>query len=238
MKCLKAQPAWLSGLQCAKASHMALGTTFGKTIAPWRFILFGVVLGLGCADLIPMFGWRHGIMASFDLAALAFLATLPSLFRLNADEMRRKAQENDVNRAAMLAISVAVNLVLLVAVGSELAYRGGTRPLSIVLIVSTLLLAWLFANMVFALHYAHLFYLKADGGAHDRAGLRFPNAKEPGYYDFIYFSFTLGMTFQTSDVEIMTTQMRMVSITHSFAAFVFNLGIIAFTINILGSGGH
>lgn len=217
---------------------MALGTAFGKKIAPWRFILFGAVLGVACAGLIPMIGWRHGIMAGFDLAALTFLATLPALFRLNADEMRQKAADNDVNRAAMLAISVAVNLVLMVAVGSELTYRDGTKPLSIALIISTLLLAWLFANMVYALHYAHIFYLKSDGGDDDRAGLSFPNTEEPGYYDFIYFSFTLGMTFQTSDVEITTTQTRIISITHSFAAFVFNLGVIAFTINILGSGGQ
>ena len=210
---------------------------FGKSIAPWRFILFGAVLGIACALLIPTIGWRHGIMAAFDLAALAFLATLPALFHLNAAGMRQKAADNDANRAAMLAISLAVNLVLLVAVGSELAYRGGTKPLSIALIVSTLLLAWLFANMVYALHYAHIFYLKKEGGTGDRAGLRFPDAKEPGYYEFIYFSFTLGMTFQTSDVEITTTQMRIISITHSFAAFVFNLGVIAFTINILGSSG-
>lgn len=216
---------------------MALRTTFGKTIAPWRFILFGAALGLACAGLIPLIGWRHGIMAGFDVAALAFLVTLPSLFRLNADDMRQKAAENDANRAAMLAISIAVNLVLLVAVRSELVYRGGMNPLSIALVIITLLLAWLFANMVYALHYAHIFYLKADGGHQDRAGLSFPNAKEPGYYEFIYFSFTLGMTFQTSDVEITTTQMRIISITHSLAAFVFNLGVIAFTINILGSGG-
>lgn len=216
---------------------MALITKFGKTIAPWRFILFGVMLGIACVVLIPTVGWRQGIMASFDLAAIAFLATLPALFRLDANGMRQKAADNDANRAAMLAISLAVNLVLLVAVGSELTYRGGTQPFSIALIVCTLLLAWLFANMVYALHYAHIFYLQKDGGRADRAGLNFPDAKEPGYYEFIYFSFTLGMTFQTSDVEIMTTQMRIISITHSFAAFIFNLGVIAFTINILGSGG-
>ncbi|UYY59485.1 DUF1345 domain-containing protein [Sphingomonas sp. S2-65] len=215
---------------------MALGRTLGKTIAPWRFILFGAILIAACAGLVPLAGWRHGIMAAFDLAALTFLATLPALIRLNANDMRQKATENDANRAALLIISVAVNLVVLVAVGTELADKGGSRPLSVALIVGTLLLAWLFANMVYALHYAHIFYLKRDGDRGDRGGLRFPDIEEPGYWEFIYFSFTLGMTFQTSDVEITTTQMRIVSIIHAFAAFVFNLGVVAFTINILGSG--
>ena len=216
---------------------MAIGRTLGKTIAPWRFILFGAVLAAACAGLMPLAGWRHGIMAAFDLATLAFVATLPALIRLKPNDMRHTAADNDANRAALLIISVAVNLVVLVAVGSELADKAGSKPLSVALIVGTLLLAWLFANMVYALHYAHIFYLKPKGRRGDRGGLRFPDIDEPGYWEFIYFSFTLGMTFQTSDVEITATEVRIVSIIHCFAAFVFNLGVIAFTINILGSGG-
>lgn len=214
---------------------MAVGIQLGKTIAPWRFLLFGAVLAGGCVGLAPAIGWRHGIMAGFDSAALAFFVTLPGLFRLNADDMRDVATKNDANRAALLAISAAVNLVVLVAVGSEIA-EGGQRPLSVALIVGTLLLAWLFANIVYALHYAHIFYLRGERGR-DRGGLDIPGTDEPGYWDFVYFSFTLGMTFQTSDVEITTTAMRIVAIFHCLAAFVFNLGVIAFTINILGSGG-
>ena len=102
----------------------------------------------------------------------------------------------------------------------------------IALIVATLLLAWLFANMVFTLHYAHLYYLQARGK--DRGGLEVPGAKEPGYWDFLYFSFTLGMTFQTSDVTISGAHMRRVVLGHCMAAFVFNMGILAFTVNAIG----
>ena len=79
---------------------------------------------------------------------------------------------------------------------------------SIVLIVATLALAWLFANMVFTLHYAHLYYLQKGG--RDRGGIQVPGVKEPDYWDFLYFAFTLGMTFQTSDVTISDAHVRRV----------------------------
>ncbi len=98
--------------------------------------------------------------------------------------------------------------------------------------MSTLFLSWLFTNSVFALHYAHLYYLANEAG--DRGGLAFPNTSEPSYWDFAYFSFTLGMTFQTSDVAITGSHMRKVVLTQSTAAFVFNIGVIAFTVNTIG----
>jgi uncharacterized membrane protein len=95
------------------------------------------------------------------------------------------------------------------------------------LIVGTLLIAWLFGNTIFALHFAHL--VAKRGG-----GIEFPGAEKPGYPDFVYFSFTLGMTFQTSDVNISDRGIRNVVTAHCLVAFVFNLGILAFTINVLG----
>ena len=43
------------------------------------------------------------------------------------------------------------------------------------------------------------------------------------------------MTFQTSDTEVETREFRRVVTLHSLAAFLFNLGVVAFTINVLGS---
>ena len=63
-----------------------------------------------------------------------------------------------------------------------------------------------------------------------------PGTDEPDYWDFVYFAFTLGMTFQTSDVSITDRRIRRVVLGHSLAAFVFNLGVLAFTINVLGGG--
>lgn len=214
----------------------------GNRVAPVRFLGFLVVAIVAVPMATVLLGWRHGVMAGFDLAALVFFASLVPLIRCaRADEMRDYATRNDANRALMLAISIAVSLAVLVAVGSELVEKGAPKASAIVLIVATLALAWTFANMVYALHYAHIFYTQSEPGEGgkpvDQEGLDFPDTDEPTYWDFIYFSFTLGMTFQTSDTQMTSTGMRKTAIFQCLAAFVFNLGVLAFTINVLGSGG-
>jgi uncharacterized membrane protein len=68
-------------------------------------------------------------------------------------------------------------------------------------------------------------------------GLEFPRTRDPVYWDFVYFSFTCGMAFATSDVQITETHMRKTVTIHCLAAFAFNIGVLAFTINVLGSSG-
>lgn len=206
----------------------------GNRIAPPRFLLFGVLLATGLPVLVPLLGRDRGIMLAFDLAALVFLASVaPLLGHGSTDRMRRRAIENDANRAVFLGFSGATLLVILAAVAGEVQGRGDRS--TVLIVVATLALAWLFSNTVYALHYAHLFYLPDDHDA-DSGGLQFPDTTEPDYWDFLYFSVTLGMTFQTSDVMIASRAMRRVVTGHSLAAFVFNLGVVAFTVNILGSG--
>jgi uncharacterized membrane protein len=205
----------------------------GGRLAPPRFLAFIGLMAAGLAGGIPALGWRTGIMAAFDLAALAFLALSWPLVHSEADAMRRTARRNDANRALLLAITGSVMLAVLVAVAAELGQAGAPRPAMLALIVGTLAIAWLFSNVVYALHYAHLFYLDDADGC-DRGGLSFPQTPEPDYWDFIYFAFCLGMTFQTSDVDTTSRRMRRVVTAHCLAAFVFNLGVIAFTINVLG----
>ena len=205
----------------------------GRRVAPPRFLLFA---GLACTAVpvaVTLLGWRLGVMAGFDVAGAAFLLSVIPLFGRQADGMRRAAQANDANRAALLAVTVGVMLVVLVSVAAELAQRGAPERGVVWLILTTLVLVWTFSNMVYALHYAHLFYLTGADGR-DGGGLAFPETDEPDYWDFLYFSATLGMTFQTSDVTIGSRQIRRVVLFHALAAFAFNLGVVAFTINVLG----
>lgn len=207
----------------------------GKKIAPPRFLLFCVVFAAGLALLIPKFGAGHGTMAAFDIAAVVFLIAVSTLLRRGeADQMRQASDANDANRAGLLGLTGVTMAVILVSVAKELSGKNDAR--SIALVIATLVLTWLFSNVVYALHYAHLFYLDGDKDGEDAGGLDFPHCAEPDYWDFLYFSFTLGMTFQTSDVDMTTRKMRRVSLGQCLAAFVFNLGILAFTINVLGGG--
>ncbi len=210
-----------------------LTTRLSRRIAPPRFLLFCAALAIGLAALIPVLGPAQGMMAAFDIAAALFLAVVVPLLDSKASEMRTHARNNDANRAVLLAISCVVTLVILVSVASEMPSM--KSPVTVSLVVVTLVLSWLFSNTIWALHYANLFYTGDDKGK-DKAGLRFPDCKEPNYWDFAYFSFTLGMTFQTSDVEITHTSVRGQVTAHCLAAFVFNIGVLAFSINVLGAG--
>lgn len=203
--------------------------TLGQRIAPARFIAFLAIFAAALAVQIPAADWPHAVMVSFDIAAIFFLASIAPLVLRHQDAktMRQHAAENDANRVMLLVVSTVVTVAILTAVGTEAS--SDTPPK--LLIVATLVLAWLYSNTIYAMHYAHLYYVEGSKG-----GLGFSGNEDPNYADFVYFAFTLGMTFQTSDTAVETRGLRRVVTVHSFAAFVFNIGVLAFTINVLGSG--
>ena len=211
-----------------------MAVKIGKKVAPPRFILFTVLFTGGLFVAIPALGWGQGAMAAFDVAAAVFLIGISTLLkRGEAEQMRRAADENDANRAGLLVLTGISMLVVLTSVAKELQGKSDAR--TVALVIATLVLAWLFSNTIYALHYAHLYYLDDDDDGKDNGGIDFPACDEPDYWDFLYFSFTLGMTFQTSDVEITARRIRRIVLGHCLAAFVFNIGVLAFTINVLGS---
>ncbi|NLR69813.1 DUF1345 domain-containing protein [Novosphingobium sp. ERN07] len=212
------------------------GSGLGNRLAPPRFIVFLTLLVAGFIGYWQLPGAESladAAAMSFDLAAAVFLTSiLPLLRDANTASIRRHAANNDANRLLVLIITTVVTMVVLAAISGELPPASAGNRMAMVKLVGTLLLTWLFANTVYALHYAHLFYSSRDGK--DTGGIDFPGTTTPDYLDFIYFSFTLGMTFQTSDTEITSKSIRRIATAHSFAAFIFNIGVIAFTINALG----
>lgn len=212
--------------------HLKLN--LGNRVAPPRFITFVLLTAAGSAAAIPRLGWASGAMVAFDIAALIFFASIAPLFNDEAQQMRQAAQRNDANRAWLLVVTCIVMGVILAAVSSELVQKGNPNRWEVTLIIATLALAWLFSILVYALHYAHLYYTGLKGA--DARGVDFPGTEEPDYWDFLYFATCLGMTFQVSDMDITSGRMRRVVMFHCLAAFVFNLGILAFTINVIGGG--
>ena len=223
------------------ARQRGLRRAIGRTIAPPRFLAVLVLLPLAAWTwhaLVPGARWTTALAIGFDAAAAVFLVSLLPLLRHgDADSIRCRADATSANRPMVLAVTTLLMLVVMAAIAGELpAARHGDSGAAAALIL-TLLLAWAFANSVYSLHYAHEFYSAHPALGHDSRGLDFPGTPEPAYIDFAYFAFILGMTFQTSDVAITSSRIRAVAILHSFAAFVFNIGVIAFTINALGGAG-
>jgi uncharacterized membrane protein len=213
---------------------MAKSSTVGNMIAPPRFLAFIAVLAIGVPVGQRLLGnWALGAMAGFDVAAIVFLLSCISLLGTReAKIIRDHAQANDANRIGLLIITGIVIAILMIAITAE-AVGHVPQPFTKMLIILTLGLAWLFANSIYALHYAHLAYMHPDAGC---VGLEFPRTTHPVYWDFVYFAFTCGMAFATSDVVITGTRMRKTVTFHCLAAFAFNIGVLAFTINVLGGG--
>ena len=213
---------------------MAEQKTIGNIVAPWRFLLFMAVLAIGVPSADR---WLHNLalslMAGFDVATILFLLVCaPLIHSRDPALVREHAKQNDANRRGLIILTAIVMVVLLAAIGAEtMDHR--PEPLTKILVIATLILAWLFANLIYTFHYTHLAY-RMDRKTGD-SGINFPGTKQPVYWDFVYFAFTIGMTFQTSDVTISDAHIRRFVTLHAFAAFIFNIGVLAFTINVLGS---
>jgi len=213
---------------------MAKPRTIGNLIAPWRFLAFVAIMAIAVPIAAQRMGnLALGLMSGFDIAAAVFLLLCAPLLRTRDPAIvQAHAKQNDANRTGLLVLTILVMIVLLAAIGAE-TMTNRPEPLTKAIVIATLFLAWLFSNLVYAFHYAHLAY--RDGPHAACSGLNFPGDDEPVYWDFIYFAFTLGMTFQTSDVTISDARIRKFVTLHAFGAFVFNIGVLAFTINVIGS---
>ncbi|NOW45047.1 putative membrane protein [Novosphingobium sp. SG751A] len=210
---------------------------------PARFSLFLALFALG-TGLLGFNGlrWGQAVLGGFDLGALVFITSLWPLSRDNTPgQMRLHARQNDANRFAVLVISTMIMLVIVTALFVDLPHarsdNGYAKGVALVLILASLVLAWLFSNLIYALHYAHIYY-----GAEHEGGLRFPVPDQdgsapasshcPNFWDFFYFALTIGMAFATSDVEITSPRLRRVATVHGALAFFYNLVVLAFTINV------
>lgn len=206
-----------------------------------RFVLFLGVLALaaGARHYVQQAGWADALAVGFDVAVIAFAASLWPLRRDHcAADMRRHAAENDANRGLMLVMTVVVSAVLMLAMIAELPQAQGGDPFAVVKLIGTLALSWLFTNLVFMLHYAHMFYGPGDSPETVAGGIEFPGTPEPDYWDFLYFAFTAGMSFAASDVDVTSKSVRKVLVLQSLLSFAFNIGALAFCINVLaGAAG-
>jgi len=184
----------------------------------------GLLLGLGFKPV-------QALLLSFDLGVAVFLGGMLWLFKhATPDRMRRTAQSQDAGRWGVMWIAIGLTAVVMIALGTELHATKSGGLQAVVIAGCSIVLSWLFMNVMYALHYAHGYY--GDYGA-EHKGLDFPGDGEPDYWDFAYFSIIIGMTFQVSDVQITSRYLRRVALVHSVIAFFFNMFIIAVSVNIV-----
>jgi uncharacterized membrane protein len=154
------------------------------------------------------------------------------------DTMRRRAGMEDPTRWLFLALmsgAALFSMFAVLGVMHEAKAAGGTDGvLLIILAAGTVLLSWLLAHSIFAVHYAHEYYQDLLRGR--ERGLDFPgDHDDPDYWDFLYFSFVIGMTAQVSDVQVCSKPWRRLVLAHGLMSFLFNTVVLALSINLLAS---
>ncbi|MEO6800185.1 MAG: DUF1345 domain-containing protein [Rhodanobacter sp.] len=219
------------------------GTSKARGWRPWGFargrpwtVASLLIFLLAFAGLLA-FGLTlaKALLLGFDLAAVIFLGLLARLFnQAEPATMRRRANALDTGRWGVLLGGIVLSAVVLGALAMELHAAKGDGVWDLLVSVPSVILSWLFLNVMFAVHYAHGYY--GDLGE-EHTGLEFPKTPEPDYWDFAYFSIVIGMTFQVSDVQITSNYLRRVALLHSVIAFFFNVFIIAITVNIVAGQG-
>jgi uncharacterized membrane protein len=170
-------------------------------------------------------GWNVGVW-------LYLVLVYHMMANSKSHHIAERASSQDEGRIAILALTVAAGLATIGAIIFEIGTsQGSERQLSHLLIaVVTILSSWFFIHTIFALHYAHEFY--GERGGSKKSGLKFPDDNDPDYWDFVYFSFVIGMTAQVSDVAVTAKSIRQTVTAHSIVSFLFNVSLLALTINI------
>jgi len=192
------------------------------------------VLGIATGILVPadtvvgkiLIGWNAGVWTYLIL--MLWLTT-----RAKAPDVKRIAEIEDENAGLVLFMVCIAALASLATITYELAGNtdlDNTRKwLHYGFTALSVIGSWLLIGVIFSVHYARLFYTwdGKDLALHFAEGL-----DNPDYWDFLYFSFTIGVAVQTSDVSVTTPQMRKIVLAQSLIGFVFNTAILGFSINI------
>jgi uncharacterized membrane protein len=195
----------------------------------------GAVVGIAWPEVET---WLGRVLLGWNVLVWLYLAWVGVvLLRADSGHIKRVALAQAESAAVVLTIVVGAAIASLVAVIFELVAAKAAGPHHLLVHLAfafvTVLGSWLLLPMLFGLTYAASYYDREPD-----CGLAFPgaNAKfEPDHSDFLYFSFTIAVTAQTSDVAVTTREMRRLVLFQSVLSFIFNTTILAFAINAAAS---
>src|ERR1700716_1582993 len=200
--------------------------------AKTRLAVCAGVGALGGVSVALVGPWWLTPLSAWDCAALVFLTWMwRSLWPLDAEGTQAQARREDPGRTVADVILLAASVVSLLAVGLVLVRAaketGLSKDLLVGMCVASVVLAWGVVHTVSPLRYARLYYR----GSHK--GVDFNEDAAPCYSDFLYLALTIGMTFQVSDTDLTSKEIRRTAIRHAVLSYMFGAIIIAATINLV-----
>jgi uncharacterized membrane protein len=201
-------------------AHLMVSLTAG--------IVAGVVAALlGAGRAAPLIGW--------DALAVVFCGLVWStVWALDAEATASHAVREDPGRNTADLVVLGAAVASLIAVGDVLFHAGqapgAVKYMEAALALVSVFASWTLVHTVYALKYARLYY-----GGPKAGGISFNEPDAPQYSDFAYLAFTIGMTFQVSDTNIETKQIRRTVLRHAWLTFPLVAVIIAAAINLVSN---
>ena len=232
----------------SRRSQSAIAAPGSKSVAlawvdrlgPKRRLLIGLAIGsigyFATAALSP----HTRLVVAWNAGTLAYLALAWAIIHLSDAKSTRAhalTQDASVPFVYLLVLLAACASVVAIAfvVGTIKDVTFWTKSWRLALTVLALTSSWVLIQTVFAFHYARRYYNDEQHGTGQTGGLKFPGTADPDYLDFAYYSFVVGMTSQVSDVQVLSSRMRRMTLVHGALAFIFNIAVLALSINIIAS---
>ena len=213
-------PLWIVRVACG---HLRL----------WLAIAVAIVTFLALPGTLLPGSWPTvtRLLAAWDVGLVCYLAAAATMMaRSTHTDIAEHSADQDEGAFAIMLLTIAAAASSLGAIFVELAQAkdGDLGAWPYMLAVATVILSWTFTHTIFALHYGYEYY----GQGHRARGLKFPESNSPDYWDFVYFSFVIGMTFQVSDVAVTNRLIRRSVIAHGVLSFFFNTTIVALMVSM------
>jgi uncharacterized membrane protein len=201
-------------------------------------VLAGTLAGLAVLVVLPAsFKGPVRDALAWNVGGVVYLAlSMRLMLKIDAATIKARAARADESGYVILGMVVIAMMASFAAIsGLASEAKAATWTIKLMylgLAATTVVIAWTVTQVVFAIHYAHLNYSGPIDDGPVRPGLAFPGDDTPDYWDFLYFSTSIGATSQTSDVSIRSKTMRRLVTIHSVVSFFFNTMVLAVTINI------
>jgi len=222
----------MTGIPAPTLYHRWLGWHAPAMRRAVTVLIAGLIVSVA---LLPFVTWGLAITGGWNAAALAFvLTTWPVIIRADSSRAPQLAAREDETETSARALLVGASVASLLGAGYALhlagQHSGTPRLLLAGVAVLTVVLSWTVINTVYTLRYADEHFRSKPGGI---AFGTDDGQEHPGYRDFAYVAFTIGMTYQVSDTTLRNTQIRRTVLAHALLSYVFGVVIVAGSVNLI-----
>lgn len=216
---------------------------FTTLINPRIRLILSVLVGLLAYLILPR-GTKAEIrlLLAWDIGVLFLLGVILMMMKkADAEHTMHRAQIQEPSNMGTLTLTVLISVASMVAVAFMLNdgahWKEEPANFHLGLCTVAIFAAWFLLHTFFALHYARLYYDELDDGSTNgyKGGLEFPGGQLADYWDFMYYSFTIAMCYQTSDVSVSNAPMRRLTLIHSILSFIFVALIIGLVVNVVSN---